>query len=83
MSWWPCRNAWRPHTEEKLDGLEVIHERRSHIGPLTSRADLRAVLDRAPEIALVDELHMPTCRLANHAKRWQDIEELLEEPAST
>ena len=39
--------------------------------------DLDAVLARAPEVALVDELahtNVPGCR---NAKRWQDIDELL------
>ncbi len=40
--------------------------------------DLDAVLARRPEVALVDELahtNVPGCR---HAKRWQDVEELLD-----
>jgi len=69
----------RPHTQAKLDGLEVIPRR-----PITYRGsefgelDLPAVLDRAPEIALVDELAHTNVPGTRHAKRWQDIEALLE-----
>jgi len=72
----------RPHTEEKLDGLEVIPRK-----TITYRAadfgelDLRAVLDRAPKSRWSTSWHMPRARKRKR-QTLADIEELLE-PAST
>jgi len=69
----------RPHTQAKLDGLEVIPRRQiAYRGSEFGELDLQAVLDRAPEIALVDELAHTNVPGMRHAKRWQDIEALLE-----
>jgi two-component system sensor histidine kinase KdpD len=69
----------RPHTQAKLDGLEVIPRRQiTYRGSEFGELDLQAVLDRAPEIALVDELAHTNVPGMRHAKRWQDIEALLE-----
>ena len=46
-------------------------------GRTLSEMDVDAILERRPQLALVDELahtNAPGCR---HAKRWQDVEELL------
>ncbi|WP_242889756.1 DUF4118 domain-containing protein [Actinomadura litoris] len=69
----------RPQTAAQLGGLEVVprHER-LYRGAAFTEMDLDAVLARRPEIALVDELahtNVPGCR---NAKRWQDIQELLD-----
>src|SRR5256885_66707 len=40
--------------------------------------DLDAVLARAPEVAVVDELAHTNVPGSRNAKRWQDVEELLE-----
>ena len=40
--------------------------------------DLDAVLARKPEVALVDELAHTNAPGSRHAKRWQDVEELLD-----
>ena len=39
--------------------------------------DVTAVLDRRPELALVDELAHANLPGGRHAKRWQDVGELL------
>ncbi|MFF1913066.1 ATP-binding protein [Streptomyces sp. NPDC058239] len=68
----------RPLTEERLDGLEVLPRvARSHRGGEFSEMDLEAVLRRRPQVALVDELAHTNVPGGRHAKRWQDIEELL------
>lgn len=41
--------------------------------------DLQAVLSRHPEVALVDELAHTNMAGARHEKRWQDVEQLLDE----
>jgi two-component system sensor histidine kinase KdpD len=69
----------RPHTMAQLDGLEVLPRRMlTYRGSEFAEMDLQAVLDRAPEIALVDELAHSNVPGSAHAKRWQDIERLLE-----
>jgi two-component system sensor histidine kinase KdpD len=69
----------RPHTAAKLEGLEVMPRKAvTHRGSNFAELDLAAVLERAPEIALVDELAHTNVPGMQHAKRWQDIEALLE-----
>ena len=69
----------RPNTVKQLEGLEVIPRRTiTYRGTDFDELDLRAVLDRRPEIALVDELAHSNVPGSGHAKRWQDIEQLLE-----
>ena len=69
----------RPRTEEKLAGLEVIPRRTvTYRGSQFTEMDLPAVVARAPQVALVDELAHTNVPGVEHAKRWQDIEQLLE-----
>jgi two-component system, OmpR family, sensor histidine kinase KdpD len=69
----------RQRTEEKLAGLEVIPRRTvTYRGSQFTEMDLPAVLARAPQVALVDELAHTNVPGVEHAKRWQDIEQLLE-----
>jgi len=69
----------RPRTQEQLEGLEQVPRRRvEHRGAVFEEMDLDAVLARRPEVALVDELaHTNVPGSGRHAKRWQDVEELL------
>ena len=69
----------RPHTADRLGDLEVIPRRTiAYRGSEFSELDLDAVLARAPEVALVDELAHTNIPGAEHDKRWQDIEAMLE-----
>jgi two-component system sensor histidine kinase KdpD len=69
----------RPRTEEKLAGLEVIPRKTiGYRGAEFTELDVRAVLDRSPQVALVDELAHTNVPGSIHEKRWQDIEQLLE-----
>jgi two-component system, OmpR family, sensor histidine kinase KdpD len=69
----------RVHTAEKLTDLEIIPRRIiSYRGSKFGEMDLPAVLDRHPEVALVDELAHTNVPGSQHEKRWQDIEQLLE-----
>ncbi|MET9770135.1 sensor histidine kinase KdpD [Streptomyces sp. NPDC006415] len=68
----------RPRTEVLLHGLEQV--RRSEIsyrGAVFTEMDVDAVLERAPAVALVDELAHSNVPGSRNAKRWQDVEELL------
>jgi two-component system sensor histidine kinase KdpD len=69
----------RRSTEEKLVGLEVLPRlTREYRGVSFTEMDLDAVLARRPEVALVDELPHTNVPGGRHAKRWQDIQELLD-----
>jgi two-component system, OmpR family, sensor histidine kinase KdpD len=69
----------RQRTAEAIAGLEVVPRRRLvYRGIDLTEMDVDAVLARRPAVAVVDELahtNVPGCR---NAKRWQDVEELLE-----
>ncbi|MCX4803285.1 ATP-binding protein [Streptomyces sp. NBC_01214] len=65
-------------TEEKLAGLEVLPRvERTYRGGSYAEMDLAAVLERRPEVALVDELAHSVVSGGSHAKRWQEVEALL------
>jgi two-component system sensor histidine kinase KdpD len=72
----------RVETERLLEGLEQLPFLQVHYRGIVCREfDLDAALKRAPAIVLVDELaHSNLAEgepLPRHAKRWQDVEELL------
>jgi two-component system, OmpR family, sensor histidine kinase KdpD len=69
----------RRHTAAMLEGLEVIPRAKlMYRGSAFEEMDLDAVLARHPQIALVDELAHTNVPGSRNAKRWQDIEELLD-----
>src|ERR1700744_3168411 len=69
----------RPQTAALIDGLEVVPRRRlAYRGGEWEEMDLDAVLARKPQIALVDELAHTNVPGSRHAKRWEDVAELLE-----
>src|SRR5205809_4407412 len=69
----------RRHTAELIEGLEVVPRARiAYRGTSFEEMDLDAVLARKPQIALVDELAHTNVPGSRNAKRWQDVEELLE-----
>jgi two-component system sensor histidine kinase KdpD len=69
----------RQHTAELVEGLEVVPRARiAYRGTSFEEMDLDAVLARKPQIALVDELAHTNVPGSRNAKRWQDVEELLE-----
>ncbi|GAA1289670.1 DUF4118 domain-containing protein [Pseudonocardia aurantiaca] len=69
----------RARTAARLDGLETVPRRRLvHRGTELTELDVDAVLARAPQVALIDELAHTNVPGSKHPKRWQDVEELLE-----
>lgn len=69
----------RLHTAEMIEGLEVIPRRTlSYRGTTFEEMDVDAVLARHPKVVLVDELAHTNVPGSRNAKRWQDVEELLE-----
>jgi two-component system, OmpR family, sensor histidine kinase KdpD len=74
-----CETHSRPHTAGLLAGLEVVPRKRlDYKGAVLDEMDTAAILARAPQIVLVDELAHTNVPGSSHEKRWQDIEELLE-----
>lgn len=69
----------RARTGELLDGLEVVPRRVVvHRGRSFTELDVGAVIARRPRVALIDELAHTNVPGSKHAKRWQDVEEILE-----
>ncbi|WP_285116396.1 DUF4118 domain-containing protein [Leifsonia sp. fls2-241-R2A-40a] len=69
----------RAATAAMLEGLEVVPRREvEHRGVTLTELDLDAVLRRAPQVALVDELAHTNAPGTEHAKRWEDVESMLD-----
>jgi two-component system sensor histidine kinase KdpD len=68
----------RAETQALLDGLEILPPREiEYRGARLREFDLDTALARRPQLVLVDELAHTNAPGSRHAKRWQDIEELL------
>src|SRR5262245_6819209 len=69
----------RVETEALLTGLEILPRRRvEYRGTGLEEFDLDAALARHPALLLVDELAHTNASGSRHAKRWQDIAEVLD-----
>jgi two-component system sensor histidine kinase KdpD len=69
----------RPHTKAMLEGMEVFPRRYVDYGGATfTELDLEGLIERHPELALVDELAHSNIPGVTHEKRWQDIHSLLD-----
>ncbi len=69
----------RAETEAQAEGLErIAHRRVPYRGTALDEMDLAAVLDRAPELCLIDELaHTNVPGSGRHAKRCEDVQQVL------
>jgi two-component system, OmpR family, sensor histidine kinase KdpD len=69
----------RPKTIEMLEGLPMIPPHPvEYRGHLFDEMDAEGVLERHPEVALVDELAHTNVPGAGRAKRWEDVIDLLQ-----
>ncbi|HVP12026.1 MAG TPA: sensor histidine kinase KdpD [Phycisphaerae bacterium] len=69
----------RKETDVLLEGLEVLPSRWvDYRGIRLREFDLDAALQRKPALILVDELAHTNAEGLRHAKRWQDVIELLD-----
>jgi two-component system sensor histidine kinase KdpD len=69
----------RRHTQAMLGDLEILPRRTvSYRGAEFTEMDLDAVLARKPELAVVDELAHTNVPGSRQAKRWQDVQDLLD-----
>ena len=69
----------RKHTAAMIGDLEVVPRRKiTYRGAEFTEMDLEAVLARKPEVAVVDEYAHTNVPGSLNAKRWQDVQALLE-----
>ena len=73
----------RAETIAQLGDLEVVSRRRiEYRNVVLEDMDVEAIIARRPQIAIVDELAHSNVPGARHAKRWEDVLDLLEEGIS-
>ena len=69
----------RVATEAMAEGFEIVPRRVvAHRGVALTEMDLDAVIARAPDVALVDELAHTNASGSPHEKRWQDVDAILQ-----
>lgn len=69
----------RKETEELLDGLNILTRKKvTYKGYNFEEFDLEKALELKPEYILVDELAHTNIQGSLHSKRYQDVQELLE-----
>lgn len=69
----------RRETEALVHGHEIIPRHQvAHKGHTLAEMDIDALLERRPQLALVDELAHTNAPGSRHPKRYQDVEELLD-----
>jgi two-component system sensor histidine kinase KdpD len=68
----------RIETEELLEGLEIIPRRQEEYrGILVKEMDVDAVLNRKPQVVLIDELAHTNVPGSRNEKRYQDVQDVL------
>ncbi|MFN8050053.1 MAG: hypothetical protein U0Q22_01285 [Acidimicrobiales bacterium] len=69
----------RPSTAEQIGDLEIVPRRTvTYRGAELEEMDLDAILARAPQICLVDELAHTNVEGSVHRKRYEDVQQLLD-----
>jgi two-component system sensor histidine kinase KdpD len=69
----------RVDTQAQLASLEVVPRRRIHYrGVVLEELDVEAILRRRPQVCVVDELAHSNVEGSRHAKRYQDVLEILD-----
>jgi two-component system, OmpR family, sensor histidine kinase KdpD len=69
----------RIETEALLSGMEIVPRQQIiYRGVTIQEMDIDAILARKPHLVMVDELAHTNAPGSRHAKRFQDVEELLE-----
>lgn len=70
---------YRAETHALLEGLPVIPRRKIfYKGKELEEMDLKAILNRHPEVVIVDELAHSNIEGSKNSKRWQDVVDILE-----
>lgn len=69
----------RKDTLKLTDGFEILPRRAfEHRSTMLEEFDIDAAMRRNPALLLVDELAHTNAQGSRHAKRWQDVDELLD-----
>lgn len=69
----------RARTAAQLGGLEVLPRAEvTYRGAVLSELDVDAVLARRPDVVVIDELAHTNAPGSRHAKRWEDVEQVLD-----
>jgi two-component system, OmpR family, sensor histidine kinase KdpD len=69
----------RALTTTLLEGMEIIPRKAmTYRGAAFTELDVDAVITRRPQVVLIDELAHTNIPGSRNAKRWQDIEEILD-----
>jgi len=69
----------RPETIDLVEGFEIIPRKSiTYKGIQLEEVDIDAILSRRPQFVLIDELAHTNCPGSRHAKRHQDVQELLD-----
>jgi len=69
----------RPQTDAQIRDLPIFPRRTvTYRGQTFEEMDLEGLIERHPELVLVDELAHSNVPGSAHAKRWQDVQELLD-----
>ena len=69
----------RADTAAQIRDLEVMPRHRTEYrGIVLEEMDVAAIIQRAPEVVLVDELAHTNVPGGRHTKRWQDVEDILD-----
>ena len=70
----------RSETEAQIGDLEVVPRKKiEYRGVTLEEMDLDAVVERRPQVAIVDELAHTNVPGARNGKRWQDVLHLIDE----
>ncbi|HEY9156201.1 MAG TPA: sensor histidine kinase KdpD, partial [Opitutaceae bacterium] len=68
----------RNETQAILEGLPIFPRRKiSHRNIELTELDLEGLIERKPQLVLIDELAHTNAPTSRHAKRYQDVIELL------
>ncbi len=69
----------RAETHALIDGVPMIPRRTTfYKGKELEEMDLQAILNRHPEVVIVDELAHTNIEGSKNAKRWQDVADILD-----
>ena len=69
----------RPQTQAQLGDLEIIPRKQViYRGVTLEEMDTEAIIARHPKVALIDELAHTNVPGSKHAKRYQDVQEILD-----
>lgn len=69
----------RAETQALVEGLEQVPLLElEHRGAVLSEVDVEAVIARRPALVLIDELAHTNAPGSRHAKRWQDVQDVLD-----